>query len=118
MAEAHIAKQGKHFHIHGVLVVEGRITLVAVEPCFIVLGDFPDQHRNAGAFLLFYRKVAAGLASLEQKLVVRDGCLAHIHCVGASLHHLGNRQVTAVCKVVFFFHMRFILSEGFTLLPP
>ena len=116
--ETHIPQQGEHFHIHGFLVVEGRIPLVAVESGFIVFGDLPYQYGNAGAFLLFNREVAARLASFEQKLVVWNGCLSHIHCIGASLNHLGNRQVTAVCKVVFFFHMRFILSEGFTLLPP
>ena len=116
--KANIPQQREHLHIHGVLVVKGWISLVAVEPCFIVLGDFPNQYGNAGAFLLLNGEVAAGLASFEQKLVVWDGRFAHIHCVGASLHHLGNRQVAAIGKIVFFFHVLFILSEGFTLLPP
>ena len=92
------------FHLKLPLVVEIRVTFVAVEGFFVLLGHFPDDPGNCATLALFNREVRAGLAALEQKLPSVQPCRAADGCMRAAHPHLTDIEVAAVSDVIAFFH--------------
>lgn len=88
---------------HLLLVVVGRAALAAVKVSLVGFADLPHGNRHAAALLLVDGEVRAGLADLEQQLVVVQNRCSDRLCIRAVPLHLCVVHVAAVGKVVSLF---------------
>ena len=83
-------------------VVEMGIPLIAVKSEFISFRHRPDCRRNGTALFGLDGQIGAGLAALEQQLVIWDLRSPHNSGIRAAELHLFHVQIAAVGKVKLF----------------
>lgn len=57
-------------YVYILLVIKGRVSLIAVEVLFVGLGDLLHANENVGAFQRFNGCICPGLGAFEHQLII------------------------------------------------
>ena len=66
----------------------------------MLFAHLPDSHRDLAAYLLFDGQVGAGLAPLEQQLIIFQDHRSHGLCPRAAHLHLPDVEVASISQVI------------------